>query len=218
MDEGYHARYRRCVNNTFAMSSLVSYEPLVDSTTALFLSQTEKLFASRNATCSFSQWLQFFAFDVIGELTWSKPIGFIEKNQDIDGIIGFISSFLDYAGPVSSSIPTISQPKLHVSKNPKSKILPTKTSTDRPTPRPGPPPKQKLPKNVPPTPLQPLPLRIPRHKIRPHPLRRPRPRNVPHKTKRPLRNLRHRVPNTPGHRLPLQIHASAIRTPGFHDG
>ncbi|RDI82162.1 hypothetical protein Vi05172_g7843 [Venturia inaequalis] len=99
-DEGYHARYRRCVNNIFAMSSLVSYEPLVDSTTALFLSQTEKLFASRDATCSFSQWLQFYAFDVIGELTWSKPIGFIEKNKDIDGIIAFISRFLDYAGPI----------------------------------------------------------------------------------------------------------------------
>ncbi|TID23989.1 pisatin demethylase [Venturia nashicola] len=99
-DEGYHARYRRCVNSIFAMSSLVSYEPLVDSTTALFLAQTEKLFASRDATCSFSQWLQFYAFDVIGELTWSKPIGFIEKNQDIDGIIGFISKFLDYAGPI----------------------------------------------------------------------------------------------------------------------
>lgn len=99
-DEGYHARYRRCVNNSFAMSSLVSYEPLVDNTTALFLSQTEKLFASRDATCSFSKWLQFYAFDVIGELTWSKPIGFIKENEDIDGIIGFISKFLDYAGPV----------------------------------------------------------------------------------------------------------------------
>lgn len=82
------------------MSNLVSYEPLVDSTTALFLSQTEKLFASTGASCSFSRWLQFYAFDVIGELTWSTPLGFIEKNQDIEGIIGFISKFLDYAGPV----------------------------------------------------------------------------------------------------------------------
>jgi cytochrome P450 len=99
-DETYHARYRRCVNNAFAMSSLVSYEPLVDSTTALFLSQTEKLFSSSNAPCNFSRWLQFYAFDVIGELTWSQPLGFIKKNQDIDGIIGFIDGFLDYAGPV----------------------------------------------------------------------------------------------------------------------
>lgn len=83
------------------MSSLVSYEPLVDSTTALFLSQTEKLFASKDATCSFSQWLQFYAFDVIGALTWSKTMGFIQNNKDIDGIIKFISGFLDYAGPVS---------------------------------------------------------------------------------------------------------------------
>jgi hypothetical protein len=51
--------------------------------------------------CNFSRWLQFFAFDVIGELTWSKRIGFIERDEDVSGIIEFISGFLDYAGPVS---------------------------------------------------------------------------------------------------------------------
>jgi len=36
-DEEYHARYRRCVNNAFSMSSLVNYEPLVDSTMDVFV-------------------------------------------------------------------------------------------------------------------------------------------------------------------------------------
>jgi len=83
------------------MSSLVSYEPLVDSTTSAFLAQTEKLFANTGASCNFSRWLQFYAFDVIGELTWSKPIGFIKNNEDVGGIIGFVAWFLEYAGPVS---------------------------------------------------------------------------------------------------------------------
>jgi len=82
------------------MSSLVSYEPLIESTTNVFLDKTQELFASTGQACNFSRWLQFYAFDVIGELTWSKRLGFIEKNQDVEGIVGFVSKFLDYAGPV----------------------------------------------------------------------------------------------------------------------
>lgn len=100
-DEDFHAKYRRCVNNAFAMSSLVNYEPLVSSTLTYFLDRTEQLFANPGASCNFSQWLQYFAFDVIGELTWSKRLGFVEGNKDVDGIIGFLGQFLDYAAPVS---------------------------------------------------------------------------------------------------------------------
>ncbi|KAJ6006713.1 hypothetical protein N7451_004657 [Penicillium sp. IBT 35674x] len=47
--------------------------------------------------CSFSQWLQFFAFDVIGEITWSKRLGFVEENQDISNIIETVDSFQNYS-------------------------------------------------------------------------------------------------------------------------
>jgi cytochrome P450 len=97
-DEAYHARYRRCVNNAFAMSSLVSYEPLVDSTMDVYLAETEKKFARAGQTCDFNRWLQFFAFDVIGDLTWSKRLGFVERNEDVDGIVSFLGDFLSYAG------------------------------------------------------------------------------------------------------------------------
>ncbi|KAF2463278.1 pisatin demethylase [Lindgomyces ingoldianus] len=99
-DENYHAKYRRCVNNAFAMSSLVNYEPLVSSTLDVFLDQTQKLYARTNKSCNFSQWLQFFAFDVIGDLTWSKRLGFVEENRDVDGMVAFLNKFLSYAGPI----------------------------------------------------------------------------------------------------------------------
>jgi len=57
-DEDYHAKYRRCVNNAFAMSSLVGYEPLVDSTTDAFMEQTDKKYCATGKSCNFSQWLQ----------------------------------------------------------------------------------------------------------------------------------------------------------------
>jgi len=99
-DEDYHAKYRRCVNSAFAMSSLVGYEPLVDSTTDAFVEQTQKRYIATGKPCNFSRWLQFFAFDVIGELTWSKRLGFVELDEDVSGIVQFLSDFLGYAGPI----------------------------------------------------------------------------------------------------------------------
>jgi hypothetical protein len=83
------------------MSSLVNYEPLVSSTLTYWLDKTEDMYARTGKSCNFSQWLQFFAFDVIGELTWSKRLGFVEGNKDVDNIIGFLGKFFDYVAPVS---------------------------------------------------------------------------------------------------------------------
>jgi len=100
--EPFHAQLRRSVNSAFSMSALIQYEPFVDSTTKLFLAQTEKLYASTGDVCNFSRWLQFYAFDVIGEMTYSKRHGFVEENRDIDGIVDSISEIFDYAAPVYS--------------------------------------------------------------------------------------------------------------------
>ncbi|CAG8983309.1 hypothetical protein HYALB_00007437 [Hymenoscyphus albidus] len=100
ISESWHAQFRRCVNSAFSMSTLIQYEPFVDSTTELFLSQTEKIFAKTSEACNFSQWLQFYAFDVIGEITYSKRHGFVEENRDIDGIIKYLAGLFDYVAPI----------------------------------------------------------------------------------------------------------------------
>lgn len=83
------------------MSALVQYEPFVDNTTKLFLDQTEKLFVDNPEGCDFTRWLQFYAFDVIGEITYSKRHGFVEKNEDIDGIVAYLTWLFNYVAPVS---------------------------------------------------------------------------------------------------------------------
>lgn len=100
--EPFHAQFRRCVNSAFAMSALVQYEPFVDNTTKLFLSQTEKLFAAspKANVCDFTTWLQFYAFDVIGEITYSKRHGFLERNEDVEGIIKYLGSLFLYVAPI----------------------------------------------------------------------------------------------------------------------
>jgi cytochrome P450 len=74
-DEAFHAKLRRAVNNAYAMTSLVQFEPLVDSTTTEFLRQLNQRYADKVDDCGivdFGVWLQYYAFDVICELTYSK--------------------------------------------------------------------------------------------------------------------------------------------------
>lgn len=99
-DERYHANMRKAVSNAFSMGSLIHYEPLVDETTEKFLDQTEALFSSRNAICDFPMWLQFYAFDVIGDITYSKRHGFIDRDEDVDGIIKYLGGMFSYVAPV----------------------------------------------------------------------------------------------------------------------
>ncbi|KAL8825167.1 MAG: hypothetical protein Q9191_004576 [Dirinaria sp. TL-2023a] len=99
-DEQYHAALRRCVNYAFSMTALVQYEPFVDGTTEKFLDQTEALFSSKNAVCDFSQWLQYYAFDVIGEITYSKRHGFVDRGEDVDGMVSYLGRLFSYVAPV----------------------------------------------------------------------------------------------------------------------
>ena len=100
-DEQFHAQLRRSVNSAFSMSALVQYEPLVDLITERFLDQTQNLFVSRNAPCDFAEWLQFYAFDVIGNITYSKPHGFVDRGEDVDGMVGYLGWLFSYVAPVS---------------------------------------------------------------------------------------------------------------------
>ncbi len=104
-DEEYHAALRRSVNSAFSMSALVQYEPLVDGTTEKFLDQTEALFSSKNVICDFTKWLQFYAADVIGEITYGKRLGFVDRGEDVDGIIRYLGGLFSYVAPVCGPLP-----------------------------------------------------------------------------------------------------------------
>lgn len=95
-DETDHARTKRVVAHAYSLSTLVEYEPLVDRTIRVFLGCLNDTYAQTGSICDFGRSLQFFAFDVIGELTFSKRLGFIEQNEDVDGIIDAIGRNFRY--------------------------------------------------------------------------------------------------------------------------
>lgn len=98
-DEVYHARLRRAVATSYSMTNIVQFELLVNSTITAFTDILQKRFTNNgevSTTCDFGTWLHFFAFDVIGEITWSKRLGFVDQGVDIEGIIHNVDKAFAY--------------------------------------------------------------------------------------------------------------------------
>ena len=82
------------------MSSIVHYEARVTETSQFFLNETERVRANTGQELNFTWWLQLFAFDVIHEIAYSKPLGFVKKGGDIEGILASLEKWFSYVGPV----------------------------------------------------------------------------------------------------------------------
>jgi hypothetical protein len=108
VDEKYHAKLRRAVSNAYAMSTLVQFEPFVDSTSREFIKQISSRYVDKvgsEGICDFATWLQYYAFDVIGELTYSMRLGFVDNGKDVDQIIANAETTLKYFAVVSFCTP-----------------------------------------------------------------------------------------------------------------
>ncbi|KAH9204888.1 cytochrome P450 oxidoreductase [Leptodontidium sp. 2 PMI_412] len=94
--EDFHAAIRRPVAHAYSMTTLVQFEPFVDTTSQVFCRRLTELFAGTRKVCDLGKWLQYYAFDVIGEITFSKRFGFLETGSDIEGIIADLEWRLVY--------------------------------------------------------------------------------------------------------------------------
>ncbi|KAI0194227.1 putative benzoate 4-monooxygenase cytochrome P450 [Astrocystis sublimbata] len=116
-DEGLHRMLKRPIAGVYSMSNVVSFEPLVDSTIAVFRQELERRFVckeedkseDKGRVCDFGVWLQYFAFDVVGEMTFSKRLGFLEEGRDVEGIIASIWHWFEYVAVLWVKNPLISR-------------------------------------------------------------------------------------------------------------
>jgi hypothetical protein len=105
-DENLHKQIKTPIAPLFQLSNVVPLEPLVDTVLGVMCEQLDRRFVGSQATFDLADWLQYFAFDVMGTLTFSKRYGFLEKGQDVHSILNTIWTFMRRAAPVSvSTIP-----------------------------------------------------------------------------------------------------------------
>ncbi|GME65706.1 hypothetical protein N7449_011801 [Neofusicoccum parvum] len=77
--EKVHSEQRKLVARAYSMDSMVYLEPKIN---AVVESLTKKLDQLCGQTIDLGDWLQFFAFDVIGSVSFSREFGYVEAGDD----------------------------------------------------------------------------------------------------------------------------------------
>lgn len=67
-DNELHKDRRRKISSLYTMSSMVCYEKAVDEMTSVCVRKMHQ-FAEQRRLINIPQWMQYYAFDVIGEIT-----------------------------------------------------------------------------------------------------------------------------------------------------
>ncbi len=98
-DEKRHAEDRKKYQALYSMSSMVHYEASVDECAALFVKRLNE-FAESREEINMGHWFQCYAFDVIGNITYSKRFGFLVHGRDIRAILAGLHTGLMYGSLV----------------------------------------------------------------------------------------------------------------------
>ncbi|KAH7126509.1 cytochrome P450 [Dactylonectria estremocensis] len=86
LDERVHASRRKLVNNLYSMSNIVQAEEGIDSCTEMFMARMKE-FATTGEIIDVAKWSQMYAFDVVGQLFFSRMFGFMKNKSDYRGYI-----------------------------------------------------------------------------------------------------------------------------------
>ncbi|PVH95098.1 cytochrome P450 [Periconia macrospinosa] len=94
INERRHAVNRRKVASLFSMTSLVAYEPYVDTSNATLMEKFAE-FAATGQTISIPDWMQYYAFS--RDTRIGSPFGMMRTGRDIQGILDAIHQNLAYS-------------------------------------------------------------------------------------------------------------------------
>jgi len=98
-DEDMHDRTIKPIRAMYTMTNLKSFEPLMDPVIMRFMQALETRFIEgSNAGRSFdaSDWANYAAWDIMSEITFGKPFGFLEQGRDVGGFLATSQQGLDY--------------------------------------------------------------------------------------------------------------------------
>ncbi|KAJ5768724.1 hypothetical protein N7520_003283 [Penicillium odoratum] len=93
MDETKHAERRKYVNSIYSMSTILESEDYIKDFIDVFLKKMSKL-SSQARKVDFGEWIQWFTFDVVGELFFGFQFGFMQDEHDYGGYIENLDTLL----------------------------------------------------------------------------------------------------------------------------
>jgi Cytochrome P450 len=103
-DEQQHKQLKSPIAPLYALSNVVTFEGFVDKILGVLFQQLDKRFVESQKTFDLGDWIQYFAFDVMGTMTFSSRYGFLETGKDVDGMLQSIWNFMLTVAPVSTQL------------------------------------------------------------------------------------------------------------------
>lgn len=91
-----HADTRKRFQNLYSMTSLVSYETFVDECADVFVRRLQEM-ADTGESINMGHWFQCYAFDVIACITYGSRFGFLDRGDDIRGMMNDLHAVLRYS-------------------------------------------------------------------------------------------------------------------------
>jgi hypothetical protein len=104
-DPAQHKLLKQAVSSKFSLSTLNQFEAQVNECSNLFISIMHE-YAESGQIMDLGQWLQWYAFDVIGAITFNSRFGFMDERRDLQDIIAGIEGGLWY-GSICGQMPEI---------------------------------------------------------------------------------------------------------------
>jgi cytochrome P450 len=86
-DHRTHAKMRKLIAGPYAFSHVKKMEPLLDTRITQWITKLDHKFAATGDVFDFSPWAIFLAYDIISEIGFGAPVGFVEAETDVSGLI-----------------------------------------------------------------------------------------------------------------------------------
>ncbi|KAH6855974.1 cytochrome P450 [Chaetomium sp. MPI-CAGE-AT-0009] len=98
--EDVHAAKKRVANVPYSMAAMQQLGPFIDDTVELLVRKVGEHVDGGRGVFDLGEYLHYFAFDVLGEVAFSRGFGFLAEGRDVDGAIKTIDNSQVYNGIV----------------------------------------------------------------------------------------------------------------------
>ena len=82
-----HAYHRKLIAGPYSFTNIKKMEPLIDARISHWIERLDVLFAATGKEFDFAPWAVFMAYDIISEVAFGAPFGFVESGTDVGGLI-----------------------------------------------------------------------------------------------------------------------------------
>ncbi|KAI2790843.1 hypothetical protein POX_c03694 [Penicillium oxalicum] len=82
-----HALFRKHIAGPYSFTNIKKMEPMIDARILEWKQKLDDTFVKSGEAFDFAWWAVYMAYDIISEIGFGAPFGFIEKGEDIGGLI-----------------------------------------------------------------------------------------------------------------------------------